>query len=410
MPALCHDARLEAALDPGASAIAPGTKLARPSLCAAMRPITPRDNNGSILLRFSVAGQRYSFCPVPGGSYTDELDLAKAQAVASQIRLDILAGHFDPTLACYRPSSAPKPSPPKTLLEIWDAWVRTLGLSAATQADHYARVRRMLVKASPKPGQTTWLTAPGISASTFNKRLRMARRCMSWALGQGYVAINPYGDIKPRKMHKRPIQPFTQAEAQAIIASFARLYPHYAAFVAFLFLTGCRLSEAIGLQWKHVDLAQGTLDVSESLPHDRTGNGYKRVRKSTKTGSTRLLALSPELRSLLASAQPEQPQAEALVFQSPRGCAIASCNFWVMWQKALQAADVPYRKIHTIRHTLLSMAIEQGLPVTAVAYIAGHKDSRMVLETYGHIINRPELPDVGLGEIGAGEDEQAEQG
>ncbi|MBC1270555.1 site-specific integrase, partial [Trichormus variabilis FSR] len=50
------------------------------------------------------------------------------------------------------------------------------------------------------------------------------------------------------------INPFTREERDIIIKAFeeSKLYSYYAPLVKFLFFTGCRPSEAIALQWKHI--------------------------------------------------------------------------------------------------------------------------------------------------------------
>jgi integrase len=175
-----------------------------------------------------------------------------------------------------------------------------------------------------------------------------------------------------------------------IIKGFETQAPHYVPFVKFLFLTGVRISEAIGLRWGNVDFSRNEAVIKESLSKDRTGNGYSRIRKETKTGSIRHLTLSPDLRALLLALEPT----EGLVFHSVKGCAIDSGNFRELWKVILAGCGVSYRKPHAIRHTTLSHAVEQGIPLTGVAYLAGHKNTRQVIETYGHMINRPSLPDM----------------
>ena len=92
-----------------------------------MRDINPINNNGSIKLKFSFGGKRYSFNPIPGGDYSNKRDLANAKAIATRIQNDILAGYFDPTLDRYRLSpKAPAKPQPKNLLELWDLWVESL--------------------------------------------------------------------------------------------------------------------------------------------------------------------------------------------------------------------------------------------------------------------------------------------
>ena len=362
-----------------------------------MREIRPVNNNGSIQLKFSVGGKRYSFNPVPKGQSGNQRDMATTRAIAVRIQNDILSGHFDPTLERYRLApriiSLPKP---ETLLGLWDAWVETLELTPSAKANHYEMTRRMILKAKkPGPSDTSWLLESGLASRTLKNRLSLMRSCCNWAVSQGWLETNPYARLKVGRDAPRETKPFTIKEIGAILAGFDAIAPHYAPFARFLFLTGVRLSEAIGLTWGHIDFASQTITICESLSIDVTGNSYRRIRKTTKTGSVRQLPMSNALRILLLSVKPASPKPDALVFTTVKGCVIDSGNFRErIWVKVLAFAKVPYRKLHVIRHTMLSHAIEQGTPLTGVAYLAGHKDTRMVMQTYGHMVNRPQLPEM----------------
>lgn len=361
-----------------------------------MREIKPVNNNGSIQLKFSFGGKRYSFNPIPGSHYDDKRDMATARAIATQIQNDILAGHFDPTLNHYRlePKATTK-AQPKTLLELWDAWVESLNLSPDTQANHYKWVRRMITKANPGLTDTGWLTQANISPRTYKDRLSLIKACGKWGVTKGWLEVNPYGSLKPKKDNPKEIKPFTQEEIRAILAGFDELAPHYSPFVRFLMATGVRTSEAIGLLWSHIDFQRSEIVIKESLPKDLTGNGYRRIRKETKTGSIRYLPMSLELQALLLFLRPAKVNPDSLVFTTPQGCIIDADNFRCrQWTKVLKAQGIPYRKPYTTRHTMASHAIDQGIPITGVAYLLGHSDNTMVMRNYGHMINRPSLPSV----------------
>lgn len=366
-----------------------------------MRPINPLNNNGSIVLRFSLRGQRYNLSTIPGGKYGDRRDMATARAIATQIQNDILAGNFDTTLDRYRlaPNESkrsdverPKPS---DLLSLWDLWVNHLDLPEATKADHYEMIRRMIVKANPGLTDVTWLTTARIAPATYNKRLGYLKSCGRWAVKQGYLEANPYEALRSRTAIPVTVSPFSRSEIEDILSGFLEMFPGWSLFVTFLLATGVRTSEAVGLRWKHVDLERYEITICESMPKDRTGNGYKKVRKATKTGSIRVLAMTAELKVLFKSLATVPHVPEDLVFKTPRGCIIDLGNFREdYWKPVLAAKGIPYRKPYNTRHTMISHAIDQGTPVTGVAYLAGHKDTRMVMERYGHIINIPKLPKV----------------
>ncbi|AFY31803.1 tyrosine recombinase XerC [Calothrix sp. PCC 7507] len=358
-----------------------------------MRAIAPTNNNGSIQLKLSWGGKRYSFNPVPGGHYTDKRDLLTAQAIATKIQNDILANNFDPTLDRYRLSPKLNKSKPVTLIEIWDLWVESLELPAHTKADHYHWVRQMILKAKLELTSTTWLTTTKLAPRTYNERLGMLKACFDWAVSQSYVESNPYIALKSRKGGKAKVVPFTLCEAKSIFDGFREHYPHYLPFVLFLMTTGTRTAEAIGLRWKHIDLATGTVTISESMPRDLLGNGYTRIRKDTKTGNTRCFVVPKELLEVIINMQPSPCGQEDLVFLSPKGCIIDADNFRErQWKRVLEKQGIPYRKPYTARHTMISHAIEKGVPITGLAYLVGHKDTSMIIKTYGHMVNKPELP------------------
>lgn len=359
-----------------------------------MKRVKPLNNNGSILLKVQIKGHTYRVTPIPGGKYSDPSDVARANIIALQMGLDISSGCFDTSLNKYQ---VHKPDPPiatpKKLLDLWDMWVDSLKLPESTKADHYEMVRRQITKSSPGLIETDWFTRCTLAPATYNTRLGFLRRCLSWAVRSGMVVKNPWVDCKPRKSAKKQIQPFTLDELSRILEGFRSMHPHYYGLITFLALTGCRLSEAIGLRWSDINFVQGTFTISEALPINKAGNGYERVRKETKTGSATILDLNDSLRSLLESMN---PQSTGLIFESEKGCQIGNNAVRDRWVEVLEAQGIPYRKLHTLRHTLASHAIEQGKTLAEVAYLLGHSSIQMVSRNYGHAVNRPQLPDIQL--------------
>ena len=289
----------------------------------------------------------------------------------------------------------PKSDQNPPLLEVWDLWVQTLDLPTETAADHYRVTRRQIEKANnPPAGDTHWFLGNPLAPQTYNARLRYLKNMAAWAVDEGLLSVNPWLKIKPRKGTKEIIKPFSQNEAARIIASFEDNYPAWVPFTKFLFLSGCRMSEAIGLQWKHINFERGEICICESLSR-KPGTNYERVRKSTKTGSVRFLKINAELTKVFEQVSPASKNPENLVFKNPTGTNSIDCrNFRHRWKTVLAAANIPYRRPHIIRHSFASHAIEQGCPLTGVAYLLGHTDTRMVAQTYGHLINRPSLPNI----------------
>jgi integrase len=216
----------------------------------------------------------------------------------------------------------------------------------------------------------------------------------TWAVAEGLLEAKQVPNPKPLKADREVIQPFSLREMKQILEAAKAVSPYYVDFITFLMLTGVRLSEAIGLRWVRVSFEEGSVTICESLSVDRTGNGYTRKLKATKSGSVRVLTMSEPLRDLLL---PLRSHPDDLVFTSQRGHIIGSSAFRQQWIKILKAANVPYRRPHVIRHSFASHAIAQGVPLTGVSYMLGHADTSQVSRRYGHLIDRPELPRLALG-------------
>ena len=371
-----------------------------------MRDIAPSNHNGSIRIRFSVSGQRFSFHPLPGGDWENKRHKKICEAIATEISNDVLAGNFDPTLTKYRHKPAGDAIIPVLIkksvswLDIWDGWVATLNLKASTKADHYQCVRRMIEKASnPRIEDIEWLKPVVLAASTFNRRLSMLRSATTWAMTSGKIATNPLVKFDSREATldeeekaESKKNPLNADESQRVITFFQQRHPVYSSFVEFLLYTGIRTGEAVGIRWQDIDLERRLISIKQTIGRER--GGYTKVRKKPKTlQSARSLKMSDRVFELLVKVKSEKSDFSGLIFTSPRGCIIDHGNFRKVWKDSLENLRIPYRKPYATRHTLLSQALEAGLTIPQVAAIAGHKDGRMILQHYGRVINQPQLPE-----------------
>lgn len=377
-----------------------------------MLNILPRKHGNGIRLRFSVEGRRFSFHPLPGGRWDDRRDQEIVATILTKIQNDILAGNFDPTLEKYRHRvladgaivTQVAPNSIKVAicwLELWDIWVKALCLPVHTVAGHYQVLRRQIEKSdNPVLSDIDWLLNSRIATSTFNRRLSMLRSLIRWCREKKIIDFDPLIKVVHRKAtveeqekQDENCRPFCRDEIAKIIGLFRQKYPTYAPFIEFMLFTGVRTGEAVGLLWRHIDFDKKLISIKQSVTRER--GGYKKVVSQPKTRqSIRTLRMSDRVFDLLVLIKPQNINPAEFVFKSPTGCVIDHGKFRACyWKPALDQLGIPYRKPYATRHTLLSEALEQGLTVPQVAQIAGHKDGRMILQHYGHVINQPQLPE-----------------
>ena len=72
------------------------------------------------------------------------------------------------------------------------------------------------------------------------------------------------------------------------------------------------------------------------------------------------------------------------VFCQWNGKAIDPRRDWAEWCSILNAAGLPHHRLHSMRHSAASIALEQGIALRVVQQMLGHSDIRMT-EQYTHV-------------------------
>ncbi len=148
---------------------------------------------------------------------------------------------------------------------------------------------------------TEWLVHQELSPIVCRERLTLIKAAWEWGIKNEYLKLNPWKEmpLRVRVPPKQMPRPFSREEINAIIQAFRtnQYYCHYADYVEFLFGTGCRTAEAIGLQWKHLNHNCSSVWIGESLTRG--------VRKATKTNRDRTVTLTPKLQQMLLARRTE---------------------------------------------------------------------------------------------------------
>ena len=357
-------------------------------------------SNGRLQLVFSYRGKRhYLSLGFPDTSQTRKL----AEMRAREIELDILSGHFDETLAKYKPASAlstvtPSATPIQTsnpsLSELWEKFLdyKRPQCSPSTMRYQYRAFTRYLKKLPTHDLQCTseirehiLKNIPVDSAKRFITRLSA---CCDWATKSGWIPQNPFkgmaSEIKLPKSSQRggmdDIDPFSAAERDAILDAFqtnaacskhSRVkHSYYYGYSFFLFNTGCRPSEAIGLQWKHISSDFRFITFEQAVVESENGTICK---EGLKTQDRRRFPCNLKMQEFLKSIRPRNWNPEELVFPSPTGRWIDSNNFRSrVWRPILEHLGIEYRKCYQTRHTFITLALENGLDAKDVARLVGN--------------------------------------
>jgi integrase len=358
----------------------------------------PTNNNGSIIIRFSKFGYKYSLTNL--GKFDDVSAMGMAWKICQAISSDIDIGRFTP----------------KNNDELFTAYHPLAKLSSHHEANSAATDCKVMVQL--KLCSTSLRDRNLHQTMNFLKRYEKpiknsddALKFWQWLQGESkgnnrtinrhLASLKPvcpyFADID--KLKEPPIKhdkPFSKSEIKAIIDVFDRDYPHYSCFIKFLFATGARPNEATALTWDKVDFDAKTVTIDTAISTALDGS---KVTKGTKTGVCRVIPISEKmvkaLFDLRVSDLPKTP--DHLTFVTHDGCTIDIRNFRArIWTKALNTANVPYRKIYNTRHTFCSHFLNETPDFIKLSSLThGTKSGvQTLINHYAHIVEKVTLPDM----------------
>ena len=135
--------------------------------------------------------------------------------------------------------------------------------------------------------------------------------------------------------------------------------PQIGALAMFMFLTGARISEALAVTWKDIDLRAQTVLI-----------------KQTKIGAERTAHLPPVLMVKIANLSRD---GRPFKYRN-RGLLVS------VWRNARKRAMIEVLSPHSCRHGFATAMLRAGFDPVTVAKRGGWKTPRHVFETYGHAI------------------------
>jgi len=356
---------------------------------------------GKLRLRWRYGGQRFSLSL---GLLDTPENRSIAEVKAQKIEYDIKFDEFDPTLDKYRAKAIltiAKASPPKSVPALKDLWLqyveyKSVNASPKTINSTYEPVTAYLKKIKTdglKDAIKFRMELLQVTTQGQAKRaLMQLSACCRWALKNRLIEHNPLDGMYLELEAPKPIPPmaFSAEERDRIIETFKNdsrkgiNYRHYAPFVEFMFLTGCRPSEAIGLRWINITPDCGRIHFCESIVEV---SGKLERRTETKTGIRRWFTCGERLQTLLQSIKPEVITDETLVFPSPKGKAIGLSNFndraWntILNQLNLKIKDGVEMTAYNCRDTFITLQCVNGITSTQVARWVGNS-SKVIEEKY----------------------------
>jgi integrase len=256
------------------------------------------------------------------------------------------------------------------------AWL----LDERAQAKHHNKLR---VEAGKKPSGAT---TRKLSDSTIANAMKSVRACLGTAKTEHLIRFDPCIGLKLPKRDVivqddedgEEVRAFTRIQLATVLSV---VHPKHRDLFELLASTGLRISEALGLEWRHLELDEGPkVKVRQQFYRGR----YEppKTRKGRRDVPIPASLASKLRRRRLAS---EWSLDDDLVFANESGKPLHVENLRRRFLRTpIGEAGAPWAGFHTFRHTFASMKLESGAKVTEVAALLGHSSPRVTLDTYLH--------------------------
>ena len=275
----------------------------------------------------------------------------------------------------------------------WLREVRKINdVNKITQLDIEEYVRAMSSQA---------MAAQNLGPRTIARRIASIHEWNKFMLSNAQIASDPSAEVKAPKQAEHLPDVLSISEVERVIdaaggfGSTDAVSLRDRALVEFLYATGARVSEAVGLKFEDIDLAESVVRLS--------GKGQKqRLVPIGKCAVSALRDYLDKARPILASrAQKSQVTAESrlesqvnsssksanshMIFLNKRGKSLSRQSAWEAISHAGKMAKIGKElHPHTLRHSFATHLISGGADVRTVQELLGHA-SVTTTQIYTHI-------------------------
>ena len=277
-------------------------------------------------------------------------------------------------------------------------------VSKITQLDIEEYVRAM----SSQEMSSQAMAAQRLGPRTIARRIASIHEWNKFMLSNAQIASDPSAEVKAPKQAEHLPDVLSISEVERVIdaaggfGSTDAVSLRDRALVEFLYATGARVSEAVGLKFEDIDLAESVVRLSGKGKKQRLVPIGKcavralrdyldkarpilasRAQKSEASAST---ASNSSSKSSLNSSNASSKSANShMIFLNKRGKSLSRQSAWEAISRAGKMAKIGKElHPHTLRHSFATHLISGGADVRTVQELLGHA-SVTTTQIYTHI-------------------------
>jgi integrase len=274
-----------------------------------------------------------------------------------------------------------------------------------------------------------WVDSYGTMAVTTRRNyLRSVKRCLTWAVRQGYLERNPIDSLEIPGGERREV--YVTPEEYARLLQYAP-DPGFRDLIRVTYLSGCRPQESLIVKTEHVDvkhcrwvfpqnqakgkqaprivyLTEAAMEIIRELMvrfpdgtlfRNADGNPWTTEavncsfdRIQTRMGKAMMTEVAKtivedEIAAKLKTLKTTKTS-RGVVCQKTAAELRCEAKQKLLGQKARDL--VPHYSLYALRHSWATNALKSGVDALTVAILMGHKEPSMLARVYQHLSHSPE--------------------
>lgn len=239
------------------------------------------------------------------------------------------------------------------------------------------------------------------SDKTIQHHYVLINGALNKAIQWNYILYNINEKIDKPKVRKKEIECYSPEEVNKLIEVLQKENLKYQAIILLALDSGMRRGELTGLIWEDIDFKNASVRINKTTQYIKELGIFE---KSTKSSSSdRIIYITTTTLNVLKKLKKEQLEDKIRlgnkwgnskrVFITDYGYDMHPDTPSQIFQKIIKKYDLKRISFHGLRHTSISLQINEGIQTQIISKRAGHSSIAVTHNTYSHFFDN-EFKDV----------------
>lgn len=218
---------------------------------------------------------------------------------------------------------------------------------------------------------------------------------LNTAVKWDYIKSNPNTKVDKIIVKKKEGRYYNIEQVAKLVEALENEPLKYKALIILALDTACRRGEITGLEWEDIDFEKGIISVNKTTQYVAGVGSFEKGTKENKGHtSDRNIYISKTTKEILLKYRTEQYELKFMlgnkwieskkIFTTDYGADMHPNTPSAILTRILKKHKLDYLNFHGLRHTSISLQIEQGVQPQIISKRAGHSNLNTTHNIYSH--------------------------